>query len=115
MQLQIRHETRYEYAEPVSYSIQALKLTPRADPGQRVLSWRVTSPGDRLDQVDPYGNLMQIVTMETPHREMRIIVEGVVEVDEDVTLMPPESAGLSPLAYLAPTALTRPDAAVRRL
>ena len=41
MQLQIRHETRYEYEEPVSYSIQALKLTPRADPGQRVVSWRV--------------------------------------------------------------------------
>jgi transglutaminase-like putative cysteine protease len=115
MQLHIHHETRYEYAEPVSYSIQALKLTPRADPGQRVLSWRVVSPGERLEQVDPYGNLTQVMTIETPHREMRIVVEGVVDVDEDATLMPPESGGLSPLAYLAPTALTRPDAAVREL
>ena len=47
MLLQIRHETRYEYQEPVSYSIQALKLTPRADPGQRVVSWRVLVPGER--------------------------------------------------------------------
>jgi transglutaminase-like putative cysteine protease len=115
MQLHIRHETRYEYDETVSYSIQALRLTPRADPGQRVLSWRVLAPGERLEQVDPYGNLTQFVTVDTPHREMRIVVEGVADVDEGVNLMPPESGGLSPLAFLAPTALTRPDAALRDL
>jgi len=115
MQLHIRHETHYEYEEPVSYSIQALKLTPRADPGQRILSWRVLSPGERVEQVDPYGNLMQLVTLESPHRELRIVVEGVAEVDEGVTALPQEPAGLSPLAYLAPTALTRPDAALREL
>ena len=81
MQLHIRHETHYEYEEPVSYSIQALKLTPRADPGQRILSWRVLSPGERVEQVDPYGNLMQLVTLESPHRELRIVVEGVAEGD----------------------------------
>jgi len=115
MQLHIRHETRYEYEEPVSYSIQALKLTPRPDPGQRVVHWRVTSPGDRLEQVDPYGNLTQFVSLETPHRELRIVVEGVADVDEDATTLPPEAGGLSPLAYLAPTALTRADAALRGL
>jgi transglutaminase-like putative cysteine protease len=115
MQLHIRHETRYEYEEPVSYSIQALKLTPRPDPGQRVVQWRVISPGDRLEQVDPYGNLTQFVTLEAPHRELRIVVEGIADVDDDVTTLPPESGGLSPLAYLAPTALTRADAALRGL
>jgi len=115
MLLTIRHETRYEYQEPVSYSIQALKLTPRADPGQRILSWRVQSPGERLEQVDPFGNLTQIVTLETPHREMRILVEGVADIDDDATVMPAESGGLTPLAYLAPTPLTRPDAALRAL
>ena len=44
MQMHVRHETRYVYDEAVSYSIQALKLTPRTDPGQRVLAWRVTRP-----------------------------------------------------------------------
>jgi transglutaminase-like putative cysteine protease len=115
MQLHIRHETRYQYDEPVSYSIQALKLTPRPDPGQRVVSWRVIAPGERLEQVDPYGNLTQWVTLETPHREMRIVAEGIADIDEDVTVLPPETSGLSPLAYLAPTALTRADAALRDL
>jgi transglutaminase-like putative cysteine protease len=115
MQLHIRHETRYEYEQPVSYSIQALKLTPRPDPGQRVVSWRIFAPGERIEQVDPYGNLTQVVTLETPHQEMRIVVEGIANVDEDVSLIPPDRGGLSPLAYLAPTALTRPDAALRAL
>lgn len=115
MLLQIRHETRYEYQEPVSYSIQALKLTPRADPGQRVMNWRVLVPGDRLEQVDPFGNLTHIVTLETPHRALSIIVEGVAEIDDDSPLMPPDTGGLSPLAYLAPTSLTRPSTAVREL
>ena len=59
MQLHIRHETRYEYEEPVSYSIQALKLTPRADPGQRIVSWRVLVPGGVISIIDcahtPFG------------------------------------------------------------
>jgi transglutaminase-like putative cysteine protease len=114
MQLHIRHETHYTYDEPVSYSIQALKLTPRSDWGQRIVSWRVSSPGERIEQFDPYGNLTHIVTFEQPHREMRIVVEGVAEIDENATTGA-ETARLSPLAYMAATPLTRPDAGVRAL
>lgn len=115
MHVHILHETRYVYEEPVSYSIQALKLTPRADPGQRVLSWRVVAPGERLEQVDPYGNLTHVVTVETPHREMHILVEGIAEIGAPPDLREAAADTLSPLAYLAPTALTRPGATVREL
>lgn len=115
MLLSIRHETRYEYEEPVSYSIQALRLTPRAEPGQRVLSWRVHSPGERLEQVDPFGNLMQVATIEEPHRTMQIVADGIVEVDAQMVPRLPGTEVLSPVAYLAPTSLTRPDAALRAL
>ena len=115
MNLHIRHETVYTYEDPVSYSIQALKLTPRADPGQRIVTWRVSAPGDRLDQVDPYGNVTHVVTLETPHRELRIVVEGIAEIGDGVGPAVPESDSLSPLAYLAPTALTRPNLALHDL
>ncbi len=115
MLLSIRHETRYEYEEPVSYSIHALRLTPRAEPGQRVQSWRVHSPGERLEQVDPFGNLIHVVTIEEPHRTMQIVANGIVEVDAQATPRLPAPGALSPLAYLAPTPLTRPDAALRAL
>ncbi len=115
MQVHIRHETRYVYEEPVSYSIQALKLTPRIDPGQRVVSWRVTSPGERLEQLDAYGNLTHIVTVETPHRQMCIVVDGIADVGEGIASDAPDACVLSPLAFLAPTALTCPDVGLRRL
>jgi len=115
MLLHVRHETHYEYEEPVRYSIQLLRLTPRADHGQRVLAWQVNTPGERLEQVDPFGNLTQILTTEEAHRSLRIVVSGRVEIDADGSPVPPGPDALSPLAYLAPTPLTRPDAALREL
>jgi transglutaminase-like putative cysteine protease len=118
MQLHIRHETCYAYEETVSYSIQSLKLTPRPEPGQRVVSWRIAAPGERLEQVDTYGNVTHVVTMEAPHRELRIVVEGVAEIAPDDArgrVMQPLGGELSRLAFLASTALTRPNAAVREI
>jgi len=118
MQLHIRHETCYTYEESVSYSIQSLKLTPRSEPGQRVVNWRISTPGDRLEQVDPYGNVTHFVTVEAPHRELRIIVDGVADIAPDGAthgVTPPLAGELSPLAFLAPTALTRANDAVREI
>jgi transglutaminase-like putative cysteine protease len=116
MHLQIRHETHYVYEETVSYSIQSLRLTPRSEAGQRVVSWRISTPGQRVEQVDAYGNLTHIVTVEAPHRELRIVVEGVADIEEDRAAGPETLLGdLSPLAFLAPTALTRADGSLRLL
>ncbi len=118
MQLHIRHETCYVYEEIVSYSIQSLKLTPRAERGQRVLAWRITLPGERLEQVDPYGNVTHVVTMEAPHKEMRIVVEGIADIAPDDAgnrTMPPLAGELSHLAFLAPTALTRANTSLREI
>ena len=41
MRLRIRHTTTYDYATPVAASTQLVRLTPRSDPGQRVLEWAV--------------------------------------------------------------------------
>jgi transglutaminase-like putative cysteine protease len=107
MQLHIRHVTRYRYDRPVKYSVQSLHLTPRRDSCQRSLSWTITAPGRRLEQVDAHGNIAHLLTIEQPHREIQILVRGVVEtVDTD---MRQDDGPLSPLAYLSPTALTVPN------
>src|ERR1700691_6118669 len=104
MQMHIRHETRYRYERPVKYSVQSLRLTPRRDPSQRALNWSILAPGRRLEQVDAHGNISHLLTIEEPHREIRIVVHGVVETSE--TEGRQDDGPLSPLAYLAPTALT---------
>jgi len=79
MHMHIRHETRYRYEHPVKYSVQSLHLTPRRDLSQRALSWSIAAPGRRLEQIDAYGNIAHLLTIEEPHREISIVVRGVVE------------------------------------
>jgi transglutaminase-like putative cysteine protease len=107
MQMHIRHETRYRYERPVKYSVQSLHLTPRRDLSQRALAWNIVAPGRRLEQVDAYGNISHLLTIEEPHREISIVVHGVVETAD--TEGRQEDGTLSPLAYLAPTKLTTPN------
>ena len=107
MQMHIRHETRYRYERTVKYSVQSLHLTPRRDQSQRSLSWNIASPGRRLEQIDAYGNISHLLTIEEPHREIRILVHGVVETSDNESRQ--DDGPLSPLAYLAPTQLTTPN------
>ena len=111
MQMHIRHETRYRYDRPVKYSVQSLHLTPRRDWNQRALSWTITAPGRRLEQIDAYGNISHLLTIEEPHREIQIVVRGVVETADQESRQ--DDGALSPLAYLASTQLTKPDDALR--
>ncbi len=113
MQLHIRHETLYRYLEPVKRSVQNLRLTPRRDPVQRELNWSISAPGRHNTQVDAHGNVVHLLTLDEPHREIRIIVNGVVETLDDETNLP-DGGQLSPLTYLAETPLTRPDDTIRR-
>jgi transglutaminase-like putative cysteine protease len=107
MQLHIRHVTRYRYERPVKYSVQSLHLTPRRDRCQRSLTWTITAPGRRLEQIDAHGNIAHLLTIEQPHREIQIVVRGVVEtVDTEIRQ---DDGPLSPLAYLSPTTLTTPN------
>jgi transglutaminase-like putative cysteine protease len=113
VQLHIRHQTFYRYDHPVKYSIQSLRLTPRRDAGQRALSWRIIAPGRRVEQADAHGNIAHLLTYEEPHREVSIIVAGVVDTSAALGPVLADEGPLSPLAYLAPTPLTRVDARVR--
>lgn len=105
--LHIRHETVYRYDEWVKHSVQALRLTPRAEGGQRVLQWNLSTPGRRYEQFDAHGNLTHWLTVEEPHREIRIVAQGIVD-DERATSALADNGGIAPLAYRSSTPLTAP-------
>src|SRR6202051_4336959 len=111
MQMHMRQETRHRYERPVKYSVQSLHLTPRRDLSQRALSWTIIAPGRRLEQVDAHGNITHLLTIEEPHREIHIVVRGVVETVDTESRQ--DDGLLSPLAYLAPTLLTAPNEELR--
>jgi transglutaminase-like putative cysteine protease len=114
MQLHIQHRTTYRYEEPVKYTAQLLRLTPRREGAQRVLNWGMRAPGRRTEQLDAHGNLTHLLTLEEPHRTIEIEVSGVVELtgEEDFVHF---DGTLSPLAYLAPTSLTTSNAQMMAL
>jgi transglutaminase-like putative cysteine protease len=114
MQLHIVHRTSYRYEEPVKYTAQMLRLTPRREGSQRILSWSLSAPGRRTEQVDAHGNIAHLLTLEEPHREIDIEVRGVVEMAGEEEFVRFDGT-LSPLAYLAPTALTLASPPMRAL
>jgi transglutaminase-like putative cysteine protease len=113
MQLHIRHETLYRYGESVKRSVQNLRLTPRRDPVQRALNWHINAPGRQHEQIDAYGNVVHLLTLDEPHREIRIVVNGVVDTDDMEGQVLPNDGKLSPLTYLAETLLTRADPSIQ--
>jgi transglutaminase-like putative cysteine protease len=114
VQLKIHHRTAYHYDEPVKYSAQALRLTPRREGRQRTISWAMYAPGRRTEQIDAHGNITHLLTLEDLHRDIEIVVAGTVEVADEEQVMPNEGR-LSPLAYLSPTPLTTADESIQAL
>src|SRR5262245_9073087 len=119
MQLTLRHETLYRYSTPVYYSIQHLRLTPRTEPHQRVLSWQLDAPGRLQRFVDAWGNIASTLVLSEPHDFVRVTVTGVIEIDALRNGLLPGGntarTGVSPLAFTIPTPLTAPDDAIRAL
>lgn len=113
MQLVIDHRTEYAYAEPAAHSVQYLRLTPRRDPGQRVLRWRLAVPGRLAPWQDCFGNLVHCVTHEDAYDALALHVNGEVDTEDTHGIIPLEQGGLPVTAYLRPTPLTMADEAIR--
>lgn len=113
MRLSILHRTVYRYTTPVFYSIQQLRLTPRTEPHQRTLRWRLGAPGPLTATIDAYGNTTHTLTLTDAHGDVNIEARGEVDIDPLVDGRLHEAdTGVPPLSFLALTPLTEPDAAV---
>lgn len=88
---QVRHVTRYSYALPVASTHSELRLTPRELPWQHLVRSVIkiepaqeTMRGFR----DYYGNGVRYCSILTPHHELEIAAESIVEVLETNPIMP---------------------------
>jgi transglutaminase-like putative cysteine protease len=113
MLLHIHHETTYRYDRPVKHSVQSLRLTPRTEAGQRVLSWALHAPGRRSQQIDAHGNIMHLLTLDEAHDEIQLTVTGTVETEDVSGAIASDRGRLSPLVYLPETRLTTADEPLR--
>ncbi len=88
---QIRHLTRYSYALPVTTTHSELRLTPR-ELGWQHLVRSVITVEPQFETMrgfrDYFGNAVRYCSVLTPHRELAITAESIVEVRETNPLMP---------------------------
>jgi transglutaminase-like putative cysteine protease len=115
MKLVIDHLTRYGYDEEVKFSTQYLRLTPRSSGRQKITAWTLTLPdGSAVATTDAWGNVLHVLTLDNPHKEITIRASGIVDIAEegdDIGAEPQEL--LSPLVFLRCTPLTRADGPIR--
>ena len=109
MKLSIRHDTTYSYADEVCTSIQFLRLTPKNTERQHILKWHLELPGLVRSQLDPYGNVLHVLTMEEPHSALVLTAYGEVEIDQTLDV---EHDTQSPLPFLRTSHLTKADDAL---
>ncbi len=115
MKLAIQHGTTYRYDAPANYTIQYLRLTPRPATCQNVLRWRIETPGQAREMTDPYGNIMHVLVVDTPHQEIAIRVLGEAETVDTAGVVSGEGEPLPVGIYLRNTMLTAADDALRDL
>ena len=78
----IRHLTAYSYDSPVASAKLVLRLTPREDAGQHCAEHDLKispQPLSVTSQRDFFGNAVNVVLIDTPHKELSIEATSLVE------------------------------------
>lgn len=117
MRLFIDHVTLYTYEEPARQVIQLLRVTPTSFTGQTVLDWRVDVDSDaRLHEGrDGYGNVIHMLYIDRPVRQLRLTASGNVLTEDQAGIVRGLPADLPPQVFLRITPLTSPGDAIGRL
>lgn len=117
MRITVRHVTRYRYAQEATYTIQSLRLTPCEFDGQHVVDWRIdSSPAQKMTSArDAFGNIVHLVAINAPHREIEIVSAGTVDVESRDGVVQGLLDPMPLRVYLRRTPLTLPSDAIRAL
>jgi transglutaminase-like putative cysteine protease len=89
----IRHFTRFRYSSPVWQSVMELRMQPRSENTQRCFTFQLSvSPQARVfSYQDHAGNLVHHFDVPGQHRQLTIIADALVDVENPAPL--PETLG----------------------
>lgn len=117
MKLRISHSTIYNYDNPGGLLVQRFHLTPRSSATQTVHEWSLTSPGmdTALSYTDAFGNITHLVSAPLETEQVEVVASGIVETADKAGVMGPDDGQVPIGAYLAQTAITHSNPAIRAL
>jgi transglutaminase-like putative cysteine protease len=111
MKLSVHHQTRYDYATSVRYSIQRLYLTPSSFATQKIVSWTIEAPGieKALAYTDGFGNQVHVITSQGAHDHVTVVAHGVVETQDAAGVVKGFKCPAPDAVFLRQTAATEPS------
>lgn len=83
MKLLINHQTQYQYEKPVKSSMQYIRMLPQNTTTQKVIQWGISVPGEKIEQLDGFGNLLLASSQRFNYQQLMIMAQGMVEIDEN--------------------------------
>jgi transglutaminase-like putative cysteine protease len=93
---QVEHHTAYRYSEPVMLSHQQLHLTPRPLNHQRTQAHQLAiepAPTLQREFIDPFGNPVTEIAIESAHTKLEIVARTHVSVMEATKIAARETPG----------------------
>lgn len=117
MRLNIHHETRYTYQEPVFYALQQLRLTPKSRPGHDVISWQTDIKGGQIQVSfdDQHNNQVDLVSFDQGATEVVITNHGVVDTTDTQGVIGAHGGFMPLWCFSRPTARTKVGPNIRAL
>lgn len=117
MELLIRHQTIYRYADGAGRVAMRLKLKPIDTPAQTVRNWQVSVNGQTLGDFTPnaHGEPEGIWMAHDRIEEAVIVAEGLVETRETYGVLGQMLSRVHPQVFLRETPLTASSDAIRAL
>lgn len=94
-QLQVVHDTRYDYAAPVSLAHHLAHLQPLQDAAQQLLDFKLSlfpAPAQCRDSVDSMGNAQCHFSLTQGHRSLQVQARSWVRLQARFTQLQPEAA-----------------------
>ena len=85
-QVAIKNLVEFQFSKPPLYGIQRLRLTPKENERQRVISWDIILKGAKkeTEYLDHHGNFCCLLTFEKDITLISIMAEGVVEIRKTI-------------------------------
>jgi transglutaminase-like putative cysteine protease len=117
MYLKIHHQTHYQFARPLPYGLQRIRLFPKENASQKILSWNTQIDGGQVeaDYTDYHNNHILLVRIDDGAQQISISCDGEVQTIDNHGIIG-RHGGHVPLWYfLKPTRLTEPSREIQAL
>ncbi len=117
MRISIRHETRYDYEEPVAGAVMRLRLRPPDTSAQTVQSWTVSVNDVAIERwiTSGYGDAEALWRAGAKVKEIRVVAQGEVTTIDTAGVTRRLQGAVRPLLFLRDTTLTRSSPALAEL